>query len=529
MRHMQRLALPYSATGQFKPIVLDYLQDEPKVHPFRVWPFNRAASEKALTARHFDPRKRTIVIAAIRRQYDGLSIPPQVEEHLQRLAEPDTYTVTTGHQLCLFGGPLFVLFKILNTVRLARELSTPQRTVVPVFWMASEDHDLAEVDHVFLRGTLVHWPAGTTGAVGRMPLSMIDEVVSRAIALLGDGSGAAEIAGILRSAYQDGKTLAQATRIFIDGLFGRFGVVVVDGDDPTLKRLFAPLMQEELLNEVVARSVHYAEQQMPVEYAPQAHAREVNLFHLSPGRRARLVREGDGFRAMDGGPAFSTQELLDHLERSPEAFSPNVLLRPLYQESVLPNTAYVGGGGEVAYWLQLRWLFQAFQVPMPVVCLRTSALFLQAGTQERIKALGLDVEDLFRPTPVVDKKVALALASFPTSLENERTALERFYQNIADRAPQAGPTFQRSVMSARTRAAHGLDHLEQRLIRTAKKEQSVALGRYHKLREGIFPGGVLQERHDGFLTLLADHGTGVMDELIEALDPFEKKFSVFVG
>ncbi|MBK7752429.1 MAG: bacillithiol biosynthesis cysteine-adding enzyme BshC [Flavobacteriales bacterium] len=342
---MQRLALPYSATGQFKPIVLDYLQDEPKVHPFRVWPFNRAASEKALTARHFDPGKRTIVIAAIRRQYDGLSIPPQVEEHLQRLAEPDTYTVTTGHQLCLFGGPLFVLFKILNTVRLARELSTPQRTVVPVFWMASEDHDLAEVDHVFLRGTLVHWPAGATGAVGRIPLSMIDEVVSRAIALLGDGSGAAEIAGILRSAYQDGKTLAQATRIFIDGLFGRFGVVVVDGDDPTLKRLFAPLMQEELLNEVVARSVHYAEQQMPVEYAPQAHAREVNLFHLSPGRRARLVREGDGFRAMDGGPAFSTQELLDHLERSPEAFSPNVLLRPLYQESVLPNTAYVGGGG----------------------------------------------------------------------------------------------------------------------------------------------------------------------------------------
>ncbi|MBK6752112.1 MAG: bacillithiol biosynthesis BshC [Flavobacteriales bacterium] len=274
---MQRLALPYLATGQFKPIVLDYLQDEPKVHPFRVWPFNRAASEKALTARHFDPGKRTIVIAAIRRQYDGLSIPPQVEEHLQRLAEPDTYTVTTGHQLCLFGGPLFVLFKILNTVRLARELSTPQRTVVPVFWMASEDHDLAEVDHVFLRCTLVHWPAGATGAVGRIPLSMIDEVVSRAIALLGDGSGAAEIAGILRSAYQDGKTLAQATRIFIDGLFGRFGVVVVDGDDPTLKRLFAPLMQEELLNEVVARSVHYAEQQMPVEYAPQAHARGQSL------------------------------------------------------------------------------------------------------------------------------------------------------------------------------------------------------------------------------------------------------------
>ncbi|MBK8339416.1 MAG: bacillithiol biosynthesis cysteine-adding enzyme BshC [Flavobacteriales bacterium] len=380
---MQRLALPYLATGQFKPIVLDYLENDPQVHPFRAWPFDRAGQDAALAARQFDAGKRTILISAIRRQYAELPIPPKVEEHLLQLAAPGTCTVTTGHQLCLFGGPLFVLFKILNTVCLARDLSTPQRAVVPVFWMASEDHDLAEVDHVFLRGTRVSWSTKATGAVGRMPLSMIDEVVAQAIALLGDGPGAAEIGEILREAYRDGKRLAQATRILVNGLFGRFGVVVVDGDDAALKRLFAPLMKEEMLNEVVARTVRYAEQQMPEHYGAQAHAREINLFHLSPGRRARLVPSDDGFSVLDGGPAFRTEELLEEMERVPEAFSPNVLLRPLYQESVLPNIAYVGGGGEVAYWLQLRWLFQAFQVPMPVVCLRTSAAFLTAEADAR--------------------------------------------------------------------------------------------------------------------------------------------------
>lgn len=525
---MRRIALPYSATGQFKPIVLDYLDDDPKVRPFRAFAFDRSGLDEALGARVPDPATRVLLLAALRRQYEGMTVPARVEEELRRLADPAARTVTTGHQLCLFGGPLFVLLKVLNVVRLAKDLSTPQLPVVPVFWMASEDHDLAEVDHVYLRGRRVHWAAEAAGAVGRMSLKAMDAVVANAVALLGEGPGATGIVALLRDAYRDGNTLAQATRILITGLFGRFGVVVVDGDDPALKRLFAPLMREELLNEVVQRTVRYAGEQLPADYEAQAHAREINLFHLSSGRRARLVREAEGFRVLDGGPVLRTEELLAILDRSPEEFSPNVLLRPLYQERVLPNVAYVGGGGEVAYWLQLRWLFQAFQMPMPVVCLRTSAVFLAEGVEERLAALGLSLEDLFQPTGAVENKLARKLASFPTTLEAERSALEDLYRRIADRAPQAGPTFQRSVMSARTRSFHGLEHLEHRLVRTAKLEQAVAIGRYRKLREGIFPHGMLQERHEGFITLLADHGPAVMDELIEALDPIEKRFSLFL-
>ena len=523
---MRRLALPYATTGQFSRLVLDLLEDAPPMRPFRQHGFHAEGLKQAEEARGFSAAQRMALTEALRRQYGALPRHEAVQANLDRLARPGTLAVTTGHQLCLFGGPAFVLYKVLNAVRLARDRSTPARPVVPVFWMASEDHDLAEVDHVVLRGETVQWNAAAGGAVGRMALTGIGSALQRVENLL--GPQAVELRDLLREAYTEGRTLAEATRRLMNGLFGHHGLVVLDGDDPILKALFAPVMREELLNGLIARTAAYAEQQFPEGYSAQAHVRPINLFHLGPGSRARIAPDGDRLQVLDGGPRWTMDEAVEALEQRPEDFSPNVLMRPLYQETVLPNVAYVGGGGELAYWMQLRWAFQAVQVPMPVTVLRTSAVFLAAAEAERLHGLGLAVEDLFGERHAVERRLAEQDAPFATRLDAERAALRAVFHGLADRTRAAGPSFERSAASAEQRALHGLDRMEQRLVRAAKLRSEAQLRRYQAVREAVFPGGVLQERREGFLTLLADHGLALIDQLVEALDPLEKRFSVFV-
>ncbi|MCB9169405.1 MAG: bacillithiol biosynthesis cysteine-adding enzyme BshC [Flavobacteriales bacterium] len=523
---MERNTVPYAATGRSKPIVLDHLSGDPAMAPFSTFPFSEVGIAAAVDARTFDPGVRTIVSRALEGQYAGPEMHPAVRASLDRFRDPRALTITTGHQLCLFGGPRYVLYKVLNAIRLARQFDRQDRPVVPVFWMASEDHDLPEVDHVFLRNERVHWTATAGGAVGRMPLVGIAGAVRKASDLLGMGPGADTLRVLLQEAYRPEHTLAQATRRFLHGLFGRLGLVVIDGDDPALKRLFAPVMREELLNQVVERTVRYADEKLPKGYGGQAHARPVNLFHLRPGHRSRVSVDDAGYHVLDGGPGFSSEELLAEVERAPQDFSPNVLLRPLYQETILPNVAYVGGGGEVAYWMQLRWTFQALQVPMPVVALRTSALLLEAEESAKLAQLGLHIEDLFMPVDQLGAEWARTHASVDTSLAAERERIGAVFQGIVARSAGVDPTLEASAKGEQARMNKRLDHLEERLLRAAKRREAVNIARLERIHALLFPGGGLRERREGLLTAVADHGVGLLDGLLDALDPLEKRFTV---
>lgn len=523
---MQRLAVPYRTTGRFSSLLTDYLDGAPALREFHPWTPDRAGLDAALAARTFDPATRTLLAAALERQHKGLAIDPAVRANLEALRRPGTCTVTTGHQLCLFTGPLYVPFKILNVVRLARELSTLERPVVPVFWMATEDHDRPEIDHAWVCGRKVTWPGAAGGPVGRMPLTGIDAVLREVDALLGLGSRADEARALLHRCYRPEHTLAQATRLFVDALFGRFGVVVIDGDDPALKRVFAPLMREELLNQVALRTVGYANAKLEAHYDTQAHARDINLFHLRPGHRSRIVLHDDRYQVMDGGPSFTLDGLLDELEAHPERFSPNVLMRPLYQETILPNIAYVGGGGELAYWFQLRWLFQAFQVPMPVLMLRTSAAFMDPKDRRRTEELGLAPADLFRPLADLEAQVAAAHASFRTSLQAEREEAARLYEGLAARAKAADPTLEGAARANARRALNGLEALERKFTRAAKREQEDLLQRLRSVHAHLFPGGGLQERRDNFLPFYVSEGPAFFDRLLAELDPLDARFSI---
>lgn len=527
---MQPHCIPYAATHRFTPLVLDYLAQAQVLRELYTYAPDLNGLRNAAEQRTFDPASRLALCTAIAAQYNGMASPEAVLDNLAALRRPDALTITTGHQLCLFGGPLYVTFKILNVVRLARTMSSELgRPVLPVFWMATEDHDRAEIDHTYINGTKVQWPGKAAGAVGHLRLDGIDAALEQAVEALGPGIHAAEVRDLLYACYRPDRNLAEATRHLVHALFGRFGVLIVDGDDPTLKQLFAPLMQEELLNQVAQRTVQYANERIGEQYKVQAHAREINLFYLRPGHRSRIVEENGLYRVLDGGPSWTSEVLLAEVEVHPQRFSPNVLLRPLYQESILPNIAYIGGGGELAYWLQLRWLFQGLRVPMPAVLLRTSAGFITSKARKQWEAIGLSTEELFAPLEELRSQVASRNAGFSTSVEEERLTLAAFYASLSAKASAADSTLRASVEARAKAADKGLERIGKSLVRAAKRKEHDTLTRMDAVHAAVFPGGGLQERRDNVLPLLAANGVGFLDELLEKLDPLKQEFTLLEG
>jgi len=526
---MQPHRLSYAATHRFSPVVLDHLAGDPLVRDLIPRSPDLAGLRAAASERVFDPAARAVLCDALERQYEGVEVGDAVRANLTLLRRPDALTVTTGHQCCLFTGPLYVPFKALNTIRLARTLTTDLgRPVVPVFWMASEDHDRAEIDHAWLNGEKVEWPGSPGGPVGRMRLEGIGTAVAQAMEALGQAPHADALRELLRACYAPERGLADATRRLFHALFGRLGLVVLDGDDPALKRLFAPHLRRELLEGIARPAVERANAKLEGRYPAQVHARDINLFHLRPGHRARIALEDGRYHVHEGGPGSTREEAAAAVEERPEDFSPNVVLRPVYQEVVLPNIAYIGGGGELAYWAQLRGVFEAFGAPMPVVLLRTSAAFLSAKQSGQWAAAGLAVEDLFAPLDALKARVAAGMASFPTDTGTEHERLNALYDGLLERAKAADPTLAGTVEAMRKKALDGLDRIGQGLVRAAKREQETALQRLDRVHEALFPDGGLQERRDNILPLLALHGTGFLDDLLESLDPLDPRFTLLV-
>ncbi|MCB0791651.1 MAG: bacillithiol biosynthesis cysteine-adding enzyme BshC [Flavobacteriales bacterium] len=522
--------VPYAETGRFSKAVLDHLSDAPEIRGLRDHAPDLPSLVRAAHARAFDPAHRAVLVERLRAQYEGLEQGDAVQRNIERLAQPDALTVTTGHQLCLFGGPMYLPFKVLNTVSLAERCTQELgRPVVPVFWMASEDHDREEIDHTFLNGERITWPGQPRGAVGRLRLQGVEQSLEELDAAIGPAPFGPELLDLARSCYRSERTLGQATQAFIHGLFGHHGVLIIDGDDPALKRFFVPVMEQDLLHGVTHRAVEHANAVLSEHYKVQAHVRPIDLFYLHQDRRSRIEQEGDHYRVLDGGPVFTAAELLVEVRNHPERFSPNVLLRPLYQETILPNIAYIGGGGELAYWFQLKWVFQALQIPMPVLMLRTSAGFLSEKHEQQWASLGLKVSDLFADRSALRTRVALERAGARTDVEQEARTLQQLFDALASRMKQIDPTLEASARSAQARSERVLDGLQHKMERAVRRKESEALARLDKVLDAFIPGGQLQERRENLLAEWSRSGPALFDVLLRELDPLDQRFTVFVG
>lgn len=526
--------IPYAATGYFSPLIQDYLAQAPKLRPFYEQfplPENFAALLKA-KAQHFGPESRERLVGVLRDQYAQAGLLPEPEaawfQNIEALAKPQTYTITTGHQLSLLTGPLYFVYKIVTTLKMAAQLAEhhPQHHFVPVFWMASEDHDFEEINHVHLYGGTCRWDSQQAGAVGRMSLEGLAPLLEELAEHLGPGAQAAELMQIFREAYLGQANLASATRLLVHRLFSQYGLVIIDGDDARLKRAMLAHFKADLFEQRAYQQVKAQSEALAQDYFSQVSVREINLFYLWPGHRERIERRGDAWVVLNSEIRFSASELEAELAAHPERFSPNVVLRPLYQEEVLPNLGYIGGGGEIAYWLQLKSFFEASACPFPALVLRNSVLWVEPKWQHRSADLSLEITDFFQPLSQLQNDYVAQRAPVDPSLAPYVARVEAVFDELESVAQSTDASMMGAVKAQRQKQLNGLENLRKKLLRAEKRRRAEDMDKMARIHQSLFPKAGLQERHDSLAPFYAAHGSDFIAQLYAQLEPFDYRFRI---
>ncbi len=482
--------LPLSATGQFSTLFLDYIAQKDELRPFYGQFPTLSAFAEQLSRKQFDVVKRTVLADALARQYAHLIPPPNID----LLRQPNTFTVTTGHQLNIFTGPLYIIYKLITTINLARQLKKayPDYNFVPVYWMASEDHDFAEINHVSLFGKTYTWQTEQRGAVGRMNPQELKTLLGQI----------PEKLALFETAYGNHATLADAVRYYINELFGAEGLLCIDADDAALKRLFAPIMRRELLEQQSGSLVQQQTQQLEaLGYKTVITPRDINLFYLTDGLRERIERLADGsYKVVNTKLTFTEAEILTLLDAHPEQFSPNVVLRPLYQEVILPNLAYIGGPSEVPYWLQLKGVFDQAGVLFPLLMPRNFALYVPRVTAKRLNKLGLIPQQLFQPDTKLKREFVEHHTRHALAFDTENKAMNRILDALHHKAMMVDKSLEKAVLAEAQRFANAVARLEKKMRRSEERNQETGVRHLLAVKNELFPNGTPQERVENFLT-----------------------------
>jgi bacillithiol biosynthesis cysteine-adding enzyme BshC len=502
--------ISYQETNKFSNLVLDYLKKDEKLKPFINHFPTLENFEKQITEKKSHSIDRVVLIDVLNKQNTSLSLSEKSKLNIESLKENSTFTVTTGHQLCLFTGPLYFIYKIISTINLAEQLEEkyPNNNFVPVFWMATEDHDFLEINHIHLFGKKITWDSKQKGAVGRMNLDGFESLLTELKSVLGTSENANKLISLFEETYLNHDNLADANRYLVNELFGKYGLVILDGDDKRLKEQFISTIKKDILRNGFEESITKCSEDLATKYKAQAHVRPINFFKLSEGKRELIKDE------------ITEKEI----ENNFVSFSPNVLLRPLYQETILPNIAYIGGGAEVAYWMQLKNAFQQENIPFPILILRNSVLFMDDKQNQKRQALGFTINDLFLEEHQLQKKFVLNQNDAVVCLQDEMDAVENIYASITAKTTDLG--LQNSIKSQQQKQLKSFKQLEEKLLRIAKQKNESSLNQISKIKQQLFPENSLQERYDNFIPFYLEGGDNFIEILKENLNPLNPNFVV---
>ncbi len=509
--------LPLSQTNRFSSLFLDYIQQKASLQPFYTTFPTLENFEAVIRDRKFDDAKRTTLHQVLTQQYVGC-VSPVVHKQIDTVIQPNTFTVTTGHQLNIFSGPLYVIYKLVTTINLARQLQEkyPDYHFVPVYWMATEDHDFEEISYFHLFGKKYAWETTQTGAVGQMNPQELQTVFDQLT----------DKFPVFEKAYLQNDTLADATRCWVTELFGNHGLLCVDGDHGLLKNEFTQIMRADLFDQLTLTTVTQTSEKLAaLGYKTQVNARDSNLFYLDKGIRERIVTNHGKYRVLNTELTFSREEVAQLITQHPQKLSPNVLLRPIYQEIILPNLAYVGGPAEVAYWLQLKDLFDTLQTPFPVLMPRNFALVLNENTRKKIEKTGLSAEDFFMDETTLKRKYVEKAVTEPVALTTEWQELARIFDSVTQKAGALDKSLEGFVGAERQKAKTSLETIEKRLKKAEEQKQETGIQQVLNLKSKLFPDGDLQERTDNFLNFYVNNPEFV-NGLLKQFDPFRFDFQV---
>ena len=521
--------ISYQSSGYFSKLIQDYLDQKPGLQPlYNHFPtlenFEKQIIEKES---NFDHANRIPLVTTLKKQYQNINISDATKQNIELLALENTFTITTGHQLNLFSGPLYFLYKIISTINLTKELKSkyPTYNFVPVYWMATEDHDFEEINYFNFKGKKFRWNKESTGPVGRLSTKGLTEFFEIYSKELGSSTNANVLKNLFEDAYLKHENLANATRFLANSLFASYGLVIIDADDTDLKRAFIPFVKDELENQTSFKTVQKTIEQLQ-NYSIQVNPREINLFYIEDNLRERIIFEKDKYYVNNTKISFFKDEILKLLENNPEKFSPNVIMRPLYQEVILPNLCYIGGGGEIAYWLELKAFFDTVNITFPILLVRNSVLLATEKQAKKADNLNLSWADLFTKPADLVNTITHKLSGFPIDLAPQKETLEKQFKYLYELADQTDKSFSGAVKAQEAKQKKGLENLEKRLLKAQKRKLDDELQRVTDLQFELFPNQSLQERQTNFSEFYLEKGEQLIPLLIQKLKPLEHNFDI---
>lgn len=530
---MPKDCIKFRDTNYFSSLICDYLDEKDDLKPFynRFPKFENFKAQIEEKQYSFSSETRQILVHSLKTQYASVDSSEVTENNINLLSDTNTFTITTGHQLNLFTGPLYFFYKISSTINLCTQLKAvyPHQNFVPIYWMATEDHDFEEINYFNFRGQKVQWNREASGAVGALDLDGLDTVFEVFANQLNNATNAKTLKQLFKSAYLEHQNLTDAMRYLVNELFKDHGLVIVDGNDIALKRLFIPYVEDELVNQTSFDKVSQANEKLNTvdgNYKIQVNPREINVFYIIKDIRERIVEVDGTYQVLNTNISWRKSEILKVLSEHPERFSPNVIMRPLFQEVVLPNLCYIGGGGELAYWLQLKSNFEAQKVTFPMLLLRNSVLIMTYKQQAKIQNLEVSIVDLFLKQHALRTKVTKQVSNVDIDFSSQKAHLEEQFKGLYALAEQTDASFLGAVKAQEIKQINGLENLESRLLKAQKRKLSDYLERVTILQDELFPVQSLQERNMNFSEFYLEYGEALIPKLIENLEPLAGEFLV---
>ncbi len=520
--------IPLAQTNLYSKLVLDYVHQKDELKSFYRYLPVMGSFDSIIANREFAQTKRNVLVDTLLKQYAEIGIDPKqakkVFANIESLKETNTFTVTTGHQLALFTGPLFFIYKILSTIRLAEELRIqhPTNHVVPVFWMASEDHDFAEINHVFVKGNKIEWDINSNNQpVGVLATSAVEEAIVLLKAALGEDNA---LIALFEKAYAESENLSQATRKIVHALFADYGLVILEPNALVLKKEFTQVMLDDVLKHTSFNALIETNGRLGRNYKLQITGREINFFYLGKEGRNLIKKTKKGFEVNNTSIVLNEAEMEAEIHNHPERFSPNVVLRPVYQEAILPNLAYIGGPGEIAYWLQLKDVFATHGVPFPMVVLRNSVMLLRKSILHKLEKRGVTIEQLFLKEEELLKQ--FIQAEHPLSIDGEAALVEQTIQQAIDTLMPFDNKIAAQLIDWKLKTIQELAGFKKDVLKRKKEKSEADIQLLVDIKHQLFPHNEPQERHDTLAQYTGDYYKSFIDVMSKQLLPLSHTMDV---
>lgn len=473
-------------------------------------------NENFLNKRDLKETQRNIIYTVIQEQYHKLGINPP--NNLALIKNKGTFTITTGHQLCVFGGPQYFIHKIISIIKTAYNLKKrfKDKNFIPIFWMASEDHDFKEISELQLFNKILKVEKEDSIAVGKLKPELFDPVLNELKEIFKNDQRFNFLESIFSNALKY-NSWSEATRYWVHQIFEKENLIIIDADDRRLKKIFSSVIEKEINDQFIFHTVSKTNKEIVNRgFPPKINPRILNLFYLDKSKRTRIIMVENRF--IIDNKSFSYADLKEELTQFPEKFSPNVLMRPIYQENLLPNIIYIGGPSEIAYWIQLKETFSQVDINFPILLLRDHFLWFDQETIKKWKSFGFGIKDLSaNPDSLIKTYLSKTAKDLDFSYENK--LLEELKSNLETKSNSIDVTLIPAVEATMKFVDNNLQKVQNKLLKAIKRKEEQKLNQINKISSLVHQNGILKERSQSFIPSFIQNSSNYVNKLINASNP----------